>query len=298
MRLSPSGRYVALASEEGDEETTFHVGPTDGPFRTFDADDALFVGEDRLLLLIRQRDDVRLQVWALGSAELVWERQLSGVRSWHLSFDTNANQWDLLGWHPDGHIAGVRGRAGTAVVEEQHWEGADESSDPIAISGPDVLLLTTQYERGFVENSQLWQWALLLRPEPRTESHFSMLRSGGRRELLTSRLDLNCEGTLRDSNGPVCAAFDGTRTRFFAVGRDVRRPTPLALLPGRFFSYGYSGRGWLTGWWSGAPIAVRLETGQALTIGGGTTQLNASDHVLGAISPADNGSKIRIYAVP
>lgn len=126
MRLSPSGRHVALASEDANEQTTFHVGPTDGPLRTFDADDALFVGEDRLLLLTRQRDDVRLQMWALDSAELVWERQLSGVRSWHLSFDTSANHWDLLLWHPDGHIVGVRGRVGTAAVEEVGDVGNDD----------------------------------------------------------------------------------------------------------------------------------------------------------------------------
>jgi len=51
LRVSPSGRYIAVGTEDEKEQTTIHAGRVRGPLTAFSADAATFVDERRLLLL-------------------------------------------------------------------------------------------------------------------------------------------------------------------------------------------------------------------------------------------------------
>jgi hypothetical protein len=84
--LSPAGRYVAVSTEDKNEEITIHAGRAGGSLRAFTAEDALFVDEGHLLLLERPRRGSLLLLVDLETGDDVWFRSvpLSAAR---LSFE-------------------------------------------------------------------------------------------------------------------------------------------------------------------------------------------------------------------
>src|SRR5262249_6605887 len=66
LRLSPAGRYMAVASEDQKEQRTIHAGRVGGALSAFSADEAAFVDERRLLLLEQLSSTTRLRLIDLG----------------------------------------------------------------------------------------------------------------------------------------------------------------------------------------------------------------------------------------
>ena len=301
--LSPTGRYVALGSEDEQERMTIHAGRAGGTLTGYQADEAAFIGEHRVLLLDRQRSTSVIRAIDLdeGPREL-WSRrvELSAAR---LSLDSVSEKWRLLGWNEDGDIVSVTGETGGTAVREERWKSPADIDvvDAIAVWRENVLALETRYRPWFFDSGPLWRMASVFRPGSRSESRFWTLSAGQRSLIASSRLDITCRSSSFDDQLTTCAAFDGTRTRLFTVDPAERQMTPLVSMRGRLYVRGDSGRGWLTGWWNRTAVVVRTATGEAISVadrdGQRAYQLATSEQVLGAVSSTPGGSTIRVYAL-
>ncbi len=302
-RLSPTGRRVALSSEDDDERVTIHAGPAGGPLASFEADEALFVDDARLLLLERQRSATLLRLLTLdGGGREVWSRRLP-LWAVRLSFDRSTNSWYVLGRDDADDIIRVSGRISEDNVREERWSGLGiEEADVRSVSNGAVLAIETRYTSSRFENRLLGVWAPLIPPVGRSESRFWSIENSGRRSVFaTSRLDLVCQTTSGDDAATLCTAFDGIRTRFFAIDPDTRRPSPLASVSGRFYLRGDAGCGWLAGWWDRSLVLVRASTGEAVRIADGEWRspilLAKADTMFGAVFPRARGSVVRLYSM-
>jgi Zn-dependent protease with chaperone function len=302
-RLSPTGRLVALSSEDDDEQVTIHAGPAAGPLVSFDADEALFVDDARLLLLERQRSATLLRLLALDRVSReVWSRRLP-LWAVHLSFDRATATWHLLGRNEADDIIRVSGRIGEDDVREEQWSGRGlQDADVRSVSNGAVLAIETRYTSSRFENRLFGAWSPLIPSVGRSESRFWSIDDNGRRSIFaTSRLDLVCQTTSGDEDATLCTAFDGMRTRFFAVDPATRRLAALASVSGRFYLRGEAGGGWLAGWWERSLVLVRASTGEAIRIADGEWRtpilLAKAEKLFGAVFAQDRGSVVRLYSM-
>src|SRR6185295_5001285 len=119
LRLSPAGDFVALSSEDEDEETTVHAGRAGGPLAAFTGDEAVFVDEGRLLLFAQQPGASVLRVVDLTRENReVWSLRVR-MSAARLLFDGASNGWRPLRWNPDGDIASAAGTIGDSGVREE-----------------------------------------------------------------------------------------------------------------------------------------------------------------------------------
>jgi hypothetical protein len=167
----------------------------------------------------------------------------------------------------------------------------------VATSGRDALVLEVLLNHRFQPTGRWRPLMPLLTPFTRLESQLWAVGPGGTQEVAASHLPVSCAGAVRHDELPVCAAFDGTRTRLFTVDADARRLTPVGWLPDRFIIGRRSGNGWLTGWWKGE-VAVRLdrrEVARPPELGEGVAGVGATDDVIATASGSDTESHIRLY---
>jgi Zn-dependent protease with chaperone function len=303
LRLSPAGHFVALGSENEDEETTIHAGPAGGPLTDFTADEAVFVDEGRLLLLERQRGASVLRVVDLQRENRDGWSVRVPLTAARLLFDTTSSEWRLLGWNA-GDIVSAAGTVGDRSIHEDRWKTPVDDIDnleALSISGREVLARETLGRSRFPGGGPFWRWADIDRPGLREESRFWMVSPQGSAAILTSRLDLRCRGASTGVEGTTCTAFDGTRTGFFAVDPATRRSTVLASVPGHFYLRTDAGRGWVLGSWNLELVLVRATTQQAIRVaeahGGPVNQLAIADKTLGAVSWNGHGSTVRLHSI-
>jgi hypothetical protein len=97
-----------------------------------------------------------------------------------------------------------------------------------------------------------------------SESRLWRLGPGTRIQTGHSLLDVGCMGDALPDGQLLCTAFDGTRTRILALEADRGSVTAIGMIDGQFHPDAVNSRGWLTGWSSGRPTAIRLATREAL----------------------------------
>lgn len=306
LRVSSSGRYVALLSTHDDEDlTTVHAGRAGGPYTELAADEAVFVDEARLLLLARQRSGTTLRLVSLeNDSHELWTRRLPDLFATRLWFDEGTASWRLLGWNDEHDIVSAVGDLDGGVIREQRWTSparGRDNIDLVAVSGSNALAIETDYVPGFLSRTRLWRWAPLVVPATQTESRLWMVRPQGSVAFATSRLDVRCEGVALDDSRVICTAFDGTRTRFFGVDPEAQRLTALMKLDGRFYQRIDAGRGWVTGWWASGAVAIDVKRREAIRVevpdGGRVLHLTVARRLLAAVSSADVGSSVRFYSL-
>jgi hypothetical protein len=303
LRFSPDGAFVALGSENDDYETTIHAGRAGGPLTDFTADQAVFVGDGRLLLLERQRVATVLRVVDLRRENReLWSLRLP-LSAVHLSLDSTSSEWRLLGWN-DGDIVSVAGTVDNHQAPEERWKTpADDIDyvDALSVSRGTVLALETRHRPSFVGNRQFWWWLAVVRSGVRAESRFWTVSERGNSAFLPSRLDLRCEGASTGDEGATCTAFDGARTGFFAVDPLGRRSTPLASVDGHFYLLSDTGRGWVLGRWDRGLVLLRAAKQQAIRVaeadGTSIEDLAIAGQTLGAASWNGHASTIRLYSI-
>jgi hypothetical protein len=301
--LSPTGRYVALSSEDEQERMTIHAGPAGGSLTAFEADEAVFVDEGRLLLLERQRTGAVLRVVNLerGSRE-IWSRPVA-LRAGSVSIDRSSNRWQLLGWNDAGDIVSVTGRIGEDATSEERWKspGMAIQLQPFAVSDRNVLAIETRSSSSRFTRA-LGPWAPLIRPATGTESRLWTVGPESRFPFAMSHFVLDCRNTSLDEPA-TCTAFDGMTTRFFALDSTTRRLTALASMTGRFYVRGVAGCGWLAGWWDHALVLVRPSTREAIRVpedgrrGRGPDELAMADKMIGAVFSEPHGSTVQLFSI-
>jgi Zn-dependent protease with chaperone function len=300
--LSPTGRHVAIASEDKDEEVVIHAGPAGGRLTEFVAEDAVFVDERRVLLLDRGRRASTLRVVDLDAGNVdVWSREVpvSGAR---LSFDRASARWRLLGWSGAAAIASVEGRVGSDGVRETRWTypGLAPTLQTLAVASGDVLALESRYRPHPLAAGLFGRWVTMVQPGFHSETQFWSISQRNHRQFAHSRLDLSCGGLSLDEAGATCAAYDGTRTRFFAIDPTSERLTALASVAGQFSVRHQFDGGWIGGWWQGGPVVLRPAAREAIRIQPrGTSRpyhIAIAEHVIGTASVGVNGLTIGVYA--
>lgn len=272
MWLSPSGEYMALTSDDSDEQTSVHAGRPGGSLSAFTADDAAFVGEGELLLLERQpRESVlRLIDLADGSRE-VWTLKVP-VRWAALSIDRSSRQWRLLEQSAEAGFTSAEGQIGTPAIRQSQWKTPHgiHGLQPLAISSGNVIALETRYAYmpPFMRSlsfSYLWSMQ-------RSESSLWSLSDRGDKVIGTSNAELTCHASRTFEEPSTCAAFDGTRTRFFAIDTETRALIPQASIFGHVHVSGIDDRGWLNGWWDHTALALHPATKTAIHFGDRTRE--------------------------
>jgi hypothetical protein len=303
LRLSPAGQFVALASENEDEQLTIHAGPAGGPLTVFTADEAVFVDEGRLLLLEQQRGASALRVVDLhGANHDEWSLRVPLPAS-QLLFDGASGEWRILGRNDDGDIVSAAGRVGDHGVREERWKrpvDAIGDLEALSISRGEVLAIETE-RRSFRGSRAFRQWAAVVRPSLSRSRLWTLSRHGSA-AFITSRLDVRCQGASAPDEATTCTAFDGTRTGFFGVDPAARQSTVLASVPGHFYPRNAAGRGWILGWLHHQQVLLQATTRQAFRVaeadGNRVTELAIADKTLGAAAWNGQGSTIRLYSIP
>lgn len=307
LKLGPGGRFVAIVSENDDEQSIFHVGPAGGRLVEFEADEGVFVGDRHMLLVASGRSGTTVRDLELADPSVVVrEQRIASLASGRLSVDTVSGRWSLIGSGDQDDIVNVQGQIGTDRVDEHRWKLPPTTGGyliPLAAAGDDVIAVETRYGRSLFSGGPFWRWApLLSASNALAQSRILAFGPGTSVDVMSSQFAIQCQGVSVDGEGPVCAAFDGTRTRFFTVDLPTRRLEMLGVLPGRFASYDYSARSWMSGWWSSRPLSVRLESGDALTIlpagPSRVTSLAVAGKVAGALVFKAPGFAVRLYSLP
>jgi hypothetical protein len=288
LRLSPEGRYIAVATEDDKERTTIRAGRVGSPLTAFNVDDAAFVDERRLLLLERLSSTSRLRLIDLSRGpDDVWTLSVPVQRA-RLLLDRGSQRWSLLGWSASGDIATATGIVGEDTVGNLGWKGPDVRVALISGSSSEVLgvestTMPGRFGVGRRAVSVLWS-----------------ITDRGSSSWITTRLELRCGPLSTRGELALCMAFDGDRTRFFEVNPVTRRLKALVSVDGRFLRNGEESRaGWIAGWTNLGSILLRTTAGRAIRVNGRdgsrANVLAITDSVIGAVFPSGSGSTVRVY---
>jgi Zn-dependent protease with chaperone function len=288
LRVSPTGRTIAVGSEGENDETTIRAGRVGGPLATFSADEATFLDDRRVLLLERLPAATRLRLVDLAQAgDDVWSLNVPVQRA-RFTFDRTSQRWSLLGWSASGEIASATGLVGQETVDDLVWK-APPSSDValIASSSSEVLALERKTYRSRFGAG------------PHTVSVIWAITDGGSSVWTTTRLELRCGRLSTQGEAALCTAFDGSRTRIFEMNPVARRLKALVSIEGRFFRRGEDGNGWIVGGSSLGSVLLHTATGTAIRIdrhdGSIVDQFAIGDTVIAAAFSKENGSTVRLY---
>ena len=267
LRLSATGEYLALASEDEDEQSTIHAGKAGGSLAAFTADDAAFLSESELLLLERQPRESILRLVELAENREVWTLRVP-VRWADLSIDQSSRRWRLLGQTGDADIVSAEGHIGKPDIRLSQWKVPDDTHHlhPLAVSSGSVIALETRPAE-IAQIMRLLPWPALW-PLGRAESSLWRLSDRGGEVFAVSKAELRCHASPAFDEPSACAAFDGTRTRFFTLNPQTRALTPHTSIVGHLYLYGMDDRGWVNGWWDDTALALRPATQEAIRLSG------------------------------
>jgi Zn-dependent protease with chaperone function len=287
LRLSPEGRYIAVATEDQKERTTIHAGRVGGSLMAFTADEAAFVDERRLLLLERLSSTTLLRLIDLARGpDDVWTLSVLVQRA-GLLFDRASQRWSLLGWSASGDIATATGIVGEDMVGNLGWKRPEARVVLISASSSEVL--------GVESTTSPGRFGVGRRPV----SVLWSITDRGPSSWLTTRLELGCEPLATRGEAALCMAYDGASTRLFEVNPVTRRLKALVSVDGRFRRGEDSHAGWIAGWTNSGPVMIHAAAARAVRINGRDgsqpNMLAMADSVLAAVFPNENGSTVRLY---
>ena len=308
VELSPGG--VAISAHDmrdnryrEDQPTTFHIGRIGEPLILTPvlADDVMFVDDERLLAFDQKEDGVEIDERSLAQLDTpTWRHKVPAVFDARLSVDRESRGWTLVGWDREHKIVRVSGTIGQSDTNITRWASpveAPEWSTSVAASGDHALLVETRFDMGTINALAIKRALTLLNPGT-TVSHVWQLAKDGNRELGTSVLATECFAGAFGDDRVVCSAHDGTRTRIVALEAATGTISAIGAFDGRFTSDHHSPAGWMTGWCESTPCAVRLTTGELMTLADryqSVLGFTTSDRWLGVIAVDGTRSKLKLF---
>ena len=269
LHLSPGGRSIAAVTRRYNGGPIVHIGRTGETLTPIDADGALFIDDDRVLVwrVDGSRTDLReLLVTAPETAG--WQLHVTGLPTPVVSLDRPSRRWRLANRAGLNAVEAKEGVVGTDQISAYQWNVPQRQGAafmPIALAGDRALAIEPRADLSSAITNPFGALVFVLASAPHWRSTLWALGPEGASDLGTSRLELQCHMLPLDDRG-VCHIFDASRTRFFTVDATTRDIAPIASLPGRFFSSEEARGTWITGWYRSSPIAVRLGPADAIRI--------------------------------
>jgi Zn-dependent protease with chaperone function len=271
LHLSPGGRSIAAIARGYDARATVHVGRAGEALTAIEADGALFIDDDRVLVwtVDGNRTDLReLVLTAPDSAG--WQLRVTGLPTPAVSLDPKSRRWRLAGRAGLRGLETREGVVGTEQITSYRWRLSEHHGlaiVPIALSGDRALVIEPQIDLASPVTDPLGALVFAFASGPRWRSTLWALGPDGAADLGTSRLEVACHAMPVAERG-VCHIFDASRTRFFAMDARTRAVMAVASLPGRFFVGEQPHGAWIAGWYQSGPIAVRLAPLAAIRVAG------------------------------
>ena len=302
LSLSPNAAYVALTTEDAHEQSVIHAGRADGPLATFAADESAFLGESELLLLERQsRESVLRLIDLAGAGREAWTLKVP-VRWANLSVDRSSRRWRLLGNNGDGGIVRAEGEVGTPAIAQFSWKIPSGVHDlqPLAVSDGHLIAVERRYHDSArimraLPFPELWSFN-------RATVLLWHLGNRGASTFAVSDADVSCHTSQAVAEPAVCAAFDGTRTRFFSLHPETQGVIARTSIAGQMYLTGMDDRGWMTGWWDRTAMALHPATGQAIRLGNDAVdvpfQIAVGQSVVAGVFSDGGASVVRIHSMP
>jgi hypothetical protein len=166
------------------------------------------------------------------------------------------------------------------------------------MSNGNVIALESRHDHSFM---RLFPLIPFVWPAGRAESRLWSLNERGAAVFSTSKAELTCHSSSSIDELATCAAFDGTRTRFFEIDEDTYRLTPHGSIDGRMYVSGMDDRDWLIGWWDQRPIVLHAATREAIQLPAHLDerpyQVAIGNQVVAGIFPRGRTSTVRIYSL-
>jgi heat shock protein HtpX len=309
INLSPNGQYVAVYQDvdsEDDHASTFQIGRIGEALISITAEDVAFVDNDQVFVVLSDSRGTTLKTVRLGPPrDVVREQFLEDLSDPSLSFDRATGRWRVMGWGSDRSIMRVEGRIGSSDVLKKRWPAAYTRTsfiDALTTVGPDVLVVETQYDRGFLARMIPWRWTwahLLVHPYYPV-SRYAMVSDHGRRAFGESKLDVDCMADVVDG-GLACTVYDGTSTHIVRIDAGSGHVDGMGVLEGHFVSDRNVIPGWLSGWSGSRPVAIHLSTGEVLHLAeraGAALLLSVASDRLYAIMFGDHHFTVQVHLLP
>jgi len=304
IRISPDGRSVAALVEDYDDETiTLHVGALGGELAAYQSDEAVFAGNDRVVILERTAGGSAVRVVGLGDRphDVQAPVALDGIHALRVGVAPAGDGWIAFGTMKDGALVSATGRFGETTPSITEW-ATWGSTSMLAAAGDRVLLWRLRYRPSLLTRPGFSQWAPLLAaaalggPAP-AESEFWTLHVGIPTRIAASSLPVTCTSRGR-LDAAICAAFDGRDTRLFAVDPAAPALEPVATVKGRLYTRHVSQDGWISGWLEGALVALQPRTSEMISVRSASRiyAMTATDRVVAAVSMNGRRSTVRVYA--
>ena len=305
LLLSPHARAIAVIEADENEKHTIHIGRPGAALVAVDADTALFVDDELVLLAVENRGTTTVRlIDADEPATPLWEHPLKAANV-TLAIDRAASRWQALGHGFDKTLVLAAGSLDGGRVDERRWEYPQlpERSHywPLAATGSRMLASSTSYETNL---GRLGRWGFLFGLNAyRSETEFLTIEGGATSRLFSSTLQLDCNASTFIEDGPVCSAYDGTRSHLARLNADGSL-TPLAMFP-TMGTFDVS-RDWVTGW-RRTPFAFHLPTGALVTLRSQccndadyAVMMAAAGDTLAVVSSqaSSKGSIVRLYRSP
>ena len=290
LHLSPDGRSIAAVSRRPNGRPSVHIGRAGEALTSLEADGALFVDDERVLIwtVDGSRTDLR-EVLVAAPETTGWELRVTGLTTPTVAFDAKTKRWRLASRAGVSVMESREGVVGTGQITSYRWnipEGRSLLFMPVAMTGERVLALEPRPDLTSPVTDPLGAFVFVLASGARWRSTLWALGPEGPRNLGTSRLELECHALPLAGRG-ACQIFDASRTRFFEMDAGTSAIRPVASLPGRFFVGDEPHGSWLTGWYQSGLVAVRLAPAAAVRVAGPdgarAHMLSASDRAMAAV---------------
>jgi Zn-dependent protease with chaperone function len=296
--LSPNTLAIAAVTEDDDEENVFHVGRPGKSLTEVKADAGVFVDDDRLLLIEHDRDTTHVSLVHADHPEPpLWTTaiRLSGAT---LSIAGDARSWQLLGTTGEGEFQRVIGTIDGTVSPDATWSIGKTHGNgqliPLVAADAQLLVHKATYDRHGITLPRTWttlqQWI-----DPwRAESRFIGIDHANQREILHSRLDVDCALSPIIGEDPICWGYDGSRTHLFTTDVDGNL-TAVAMLPHQRISVDAT-RGWIAGWGK-RPYAFHVRTRRLYEVDYARGFLVADGDYLGVVKARGESSNVELYRI-
>ena len=304
LRLSPGGGRIALLTPQARVGlvATFAVGTPGSSLAQVEANDLLFLDDERVLTLAADGADTLVREVRLQPRTTVWEHRIENLNGGRLAHRRESNQWVVTGSGPAGELVSAQGRIGGSDVERREWTTSEkyEWADAWALDGDSVLLARKQFDLDVAGGGVLGSTLTILLSNIPTR--LTRIGPAGPIDVATTQFDTTCSDRVFDAKRLVCMAFDGARTHVFVLGPRDAAPQPVGSIGGHFASYRQTTGEWVSGWlnddWlTSTQLAIDVQSRRAISI---PSELRANEltvwgNVAATLAHLGGSTRVRFY---